>query len=551
MAKGGRRKLSTKIIAFCVVFTTILSIVIGWLGYNTYSKNVIERYQVYVNSLIKISASKINGDDIRSCIDTLHKSEDFQKMQNGLNTVKENAEVEFVYMVYFPNNQDHHHMGYVLNAYTKEELLKEAATVHSLGDPCGEGDFDDNMINLFYNSLYDNSNKTQTRFVNNTSEYGYIMTAYLPIMDSQGKGVCVLAMDISMNQIHENMRSYLITVALGTLILLVVFLLVFITIMKRSVITPIKSIAESAQNFVKQSYETEDPAQLSFREISVGTKDEIELLASSLNHMTSEIKNYMINLAGMSAEKERLGAELDVANQIQSNMFPTVFPAFPNRPEFDIYAIRTSVAGDGNFYDFFLVDENHLCIVAGKASGKGIPAMLFAVLAAANIRSFARLGYQPYRIAMETNNQLSQNNTEGLTVSVFVGVLDIKTGEMDYINAGQPTTIVKRAGTSFEEVSEVKSFVLANMENVNFSQNHIDFMQGDVMMLYTSGVSDTKNEHGDEFSEAHVSIQLNMILKHEYELDKILAAMNSSLNEFKNGSKDTSSGIMLMFRFFG
>jgi len=551
MAKGGQRKLSTKIIASCVVFTTVLSIVISWLGYNAYSKNILERYQVYVDSLIKISASNIDGDDMRTCINTLKKSENFQNTQKALNTIKKNAEVEFVYMVYFPKTQDPHHMSYVINAYTDKELLEEASTLHSLGDPCGEGEFDNNMIALFYNCLYDNSNKNQTRFVNNTSEYGYIMTAYLPVVDSQGKGVCVLAMDISMNQIHENMRSYLMTVALGTLILLVVFLLVFITIMKRSVIAPIKQIAESAQNFVQQSYETEDPAQLSFREISVSTKDEIELLASSLNHMTSEIKNYMINLAGMTAEKERIGAELNVANQIQANMFPTVFPAFPNRSEMDIYATRTTGDGDGNFYDFFLVDENHLCIVAGKASGKGIPAMLFAVLAAANIRSFARLGYQPYRIVLETNNQLSQNNTEGLTVSAFIGVVDLKTGEMDYINAGQPTTVVKRAGASFEEVSEVKSFVLANMENVNFRQNHLNFMQGDVMLLYTSGVSETKNDRGEEFSEVYISVQLNEIVKREYELDKILDAMNKALIEFKNGSKDTSGGIILIFRFLG
>lgn len=551
MAEVRQRKLSTKIIVCCVVFTTVLSIVIGWLGYKIYSDSLLERYQVYVDSVIKIAASDIDGNDMRACIDTLQESEGFKKTQMALNTVKEKSEMEYVYMVYFPSAEDPNLMAYVLNAYTEREFREEAETINSLGDLCGEGDFDEVMTSLFYNSQKDNGSKTQTRFHINVSEYGYMMTGYLPVMDSNGNGVCVLAMDVSMNQIHENMRSYLITVALGTLGLLAVFLFVFITIMNRSVILPIKSIAESAQNFVQQSYKAEEPSQLSFREVSVGTRDEIELLANSLNHMTREIKDYMVNLATMSAERERIETELDMANQIQNNIFPTVFPAFPNRSEFDIYAARTSMAGDGNFYDFFLIDRNHLCIVVGKASGKGIPAILFAVLAVANIRSFARLGYQPYRIVLETNNQLSQNNTEGLTVSVFVGVIDLKTGDMDYINAGMPDTIVKCAGTSFEEVSEVKSFILANMENVNFQQNHINFMQGDMMMLYTSGVSETKNQYGDEFSEPYVAIQLNEIIKREYELDKILEAMNDSLIEFKGGSDDTSSGVMLIFRFFG
>ncbi|NLB17665.1 MAG: SpoIIE family protein phosphatase, partial [Syntrophomonadaceae bacterium] len=436
MAEVGRKKLSTKIVVCCVVFTTILGVVVAWLGYDTFRDSLLERYQVYVNSIIEVAVEDIDGDDMHVCIDTLQKSDSYEETQNALNTVKEKTEMEYVYMIYFPNPEDSQHMAYVLNAYTEKELREEAETINTLGDPCGEGDFDEITTNLFYNSLSDDSNKTQTRFHVNDSEYGYNMTGYKPIMDSYGNGVCVIAMDIAMDQIHENMRSYLITVALGTLGLLIVFQLVFITIMNRSVIAPIKRIAESANNFVQQSYETEDPSQLSFREISVHTKDEIELLATSLNHMTSEIRDYMINLATMSAERERLGAELDVANQVQSNMFPTIFPAFPNRSEFDIYATSTSAGGDGHFYDFFLIDKNHLCIVVGEASGKGIPAMLFTILAASNIRSYARLGYQPYRIVLETNNQLSHNNTEGLTVSAFVGVVDLKTGEMDYINAG-------------------------------------------------------------------------------------------------------------------
>jgi serine phosphatase RsbU (regulator of sigma subunit) len=551
MAEAGQRKLSTKIIVYCVVFTAILSIIMGWLGYQTYSSSLLERYEIYVDSVLKIAASGIDGDEIRACIDTLQKSEGFNQVQLDLNTVKEESEMEYVYMVYFPDGQDPSRMAYVLNAYTEREFREEPETIRSLGDPCGEGDFDEIMMNLFYNSLRDNDNNTEARFYVNDSEFGYMMTGYLPVVDSAGNGVCVLAMDVSMDQIHENMRSYLITVALGTIVLLAVFLFVFITIMNRSVILPIKGIAHSAQNFVQQSYEIKDPSQLSFKEVSVNTKDEIELLANSLNHMTSEIKNYMINLATMSAERERIGAELNLAKQIQSNIFPTVFPAFPNRSDFDIYATRTSMVGDGNFYDFFLIDEDRLCIVVGEASGKGIPSTMFAVLAAANIRSFARLGYRPYRIVLETNNQLSQNNTEGLTVSAFVGVVDLNTGEMDYINAGMPNTLVKRAGTSFEEVDEVKSFVLANMENVNFQQNRIEFMQGDVLMLYTSGIANTKNQYGEEFTEPYVTIQLNEIIKREYELEKILETMKESLLEFSDGSDDTSGGTMLIFRFFG
>ncbi|NLL20035.1 MAG: hypothetical protein GX262_13625, partial [Clostridia bacterium] len=153
MAEAGQRKLSTKIIVYCVVFTAILSIIMGWLGYQTYSSSLLERYEIYVDSVLKIAASGIDGDEIRACIDTLQKSEGFNQVQLDLNTVKEESEMEYVYMVYFPDRQDPSRMAYVLNAYTEREFREEPETIRSLGDPCGEGDFDEIMMNLFYNSL--------------------------------------------------------------------------------------------------------------------------------------------------------------------------------------------------------------------------------------------------------------------------------------------------------------------------------------------------------------------------------------------------------------
>ncbi|NLB18511.1 MAG: hypothetical protein GX825_07270, partial [Syntrophomonadaceae bacterium] len=201
MEEVGRRRLSTKIVVCCVVFTTILSIVIGWLGYYTYKESLLERYQVYVDSIVRIAASDIDGDHMRDSIVTLTKSEVFERAQIALNTVKEESEMEYVYMVYFLNPGDPRQMAYVLNAYTERELREEADTINSLGDLCGEGDFDTVTTTLFYNSLRDDENKAQTRFHINDSEYCYNMTGYLPVMDSNGNGVCILAMDVSMDQI--------------------------------------------------------------------------------------------------------------------------------------------------------------------------------------------------------------------------------------------------------------------------------------------------------------------------------------------------------------
>jgi len=286
--------------------------------------------------------------------------------------------------------------------------------------------------------------------------------------------------------------------------------------------------------------------------IEVDTKDEIGQLAAAFNRMLVELKNYMSNLQVMTVDRERMTAELDVAKQIQRNMIPDTFPAFPERNEFDIYAALQPVNDGGeNFYDFFLVDRSHICMVMGDVSGSGIPATMFAVVTKTHIKNYAQLGYQPDRILVETNNQLSYKNDAGLTVSVFIGIVDLITGVMQYVNAGQMPPLWKHSGADFGFLHAKSCFALGNMENVPYWQQSVWLAQGDLVFMYTKGVAETIDDKGNEYTQEYLHEYLNGLVKHEYKLERILEGIGEDLQRFSGGALQKQDSTMLVFRYFG
>ena len=172
-------------------------------------------------------------------------------------------------------------------------------------------------------------------------------------------------------------------------------------------------------------------------------------------------------------------------------MLPSIFPAFPTHPEFDIYATMTPAKEvGGDFYDFFLVDDDHLCMVMADVSGKGVPAALFMVIAKTLLKNCAQTGQTPKQILETVNNQLCEGNKAEMFVTAWVGVLELSTGRLTAANAGHEYPILKKAGGRYELVKDRHGFVLAGMENSRYRQYDLQLDAGDVLFLYTDGVTE-------------------------------------------------------------
>ncbi len=242
----------------------------------------------------------------------------------------------------------------------------------------------------------------------------------------------------------------------------------------------------------------------------IDTNDEVQLLSESFERMTMSLKDYISNLTAVTAEKERIGAELDVAQNIQASMLPCIFPAFPDRKEFDIHASMTPAKEvGGDFYDFFMVDETHIAIVMADVSGKGVPAALFMVIGKTLIKDHTLLNKSLNDVFTDVNDLLCEANSEGLFITAFEGVLDLETGEFTYVNAGHEMPFLYRAATGYAPEKIRPGFVLAGMEGMRYKSGVIQLNVGDRVFQYTDGVTEATDANNQLYGMERLQAALN------------------------------------------
>lgn len=247
-------------------------------------------------------------------------------------------------------------------------------------------------------------------------------------------------------------------------------------------------------------------------QIKVESDDETAELGEAFNHMTSSLKEYIANPSRVTAEKERIGAELRIATQIQASMLPCIFPPFPERDEFDIYASMTPAKEvGGDFYDFFMIDDDHMAIVIADVSGKGIPAALFMVIAKTQLKNQAQMGASPKEILEIVNNQLCENNEAEMFVTAWLGIYEISTGKLTAANAGHEYPAIKRADGQFELFRDKHGFVLAGMENVRYREYQLQLYAGDMLFVYTDGVTEATDGNNKLYGAERMLRALNSL----------------------------------------
>lgn len=230
-------------------------------------------------------------------------------------------------------------------------------------------------------------------------------------------------------------------------------------------------------------------------------------------------------------EKERIGAELHVATQIQTSLLPCVFPAFPEYEEFDIYA-STNPAKEvgGDFYDFFLVDKDHLALVMADVSGKGVPAALFMMITKTLLKNVVQSGLSPKAALESVNNQLLENNEAGMFVTVWLGIYEISTGKLTAANAGHEYPAIKRADGLFELFRDKHGFVMGGMENVKYQEYELALHAGDVLFLYTDGVAEATDGNNQLYGTDRMLKALNR--KPDASSKELLFALGADMERF-------------------
>ena len=266
--------------------------------------------------------------------------------------------------------------------------------------------------------------------------------------------------------------------------------------------------------------------------------------------METDMINYIENLKAVTAEQERLGAELSIAASIQQDALPDIFPAFPDRGEFDVYAMMDPAREvGGDFYNFFLVDDDHLALIIADVSGKGIPGCL--TMMAVNILTEykAMQGGSPAEVLASVNHTFYEHNRAEMFVTVWIGILEISTGKLTAANAGHEYPAIYRKGSGFEILKDKHGLVLGGMDGMQYKDYEIQLEPGDKLFVYTDGLPEATSSDMELFGMERMTDALNEVSEETPE--GILKGVLERVNEFVGEAPQFDDLTMLCLEYNG
>ena len=311
-----------------------------------------------------------------------------------------------------------------------------------------------------------------------------------------------------------------------------------------------KRIAKPLNDITKRISQLREGDMEFKMEDSYRTGDEIEVLAESFAAISHKTVEYVDHVRTVTAEKERIGTELEMATRIQLAMLPHIFPPFPDRTEFDIYASMDPAREvGGDFYDFFLVDDDHLCLVMADVSGKGIPAALFMMACKIILQSVAMLGSSPAQVLTRTNEAICSNNQEEMFITVWLGILEISTGKLTAANAGHEYPVVMQPDGRFEIFRDKHGLVIGAMDGMKYREYEMELKPGAKLFVYTDGVPEAANAENEMFGMDRLVTALNKV--RDGSPEDVLAGVSRDLDRFVRDAEQFDDVTMLCMEYKG
>ena len=546
--------LRFKVVVVIILAALVLSVIAVTISYHVYSTTMDEHYRTLSSNLAKTAATQLDPDDILRYYNAVKqigtydddkywsdkeyrkefdakanalKDDRYYEMLDVLFDIKNSNGITYLYVQKLEGNT----VTYIMDADESEDQcqLGMVTPVSSTA----EVEHPENGIPAFISS----------------GNFGWLVTSVEPVRDENGNPVALVGVDISMNDIMKDRADYLRIVTIFMSIAVVVLIAVILFGIAKALIKPINMLSEATRSFVQdQSSERKEDSAIS--RLNIRTGDEVETLCDSVKQMERDINRYIVNLTAITAEKERIGAELNVASQIQADMLPRIFPAFPDRKEFDLYASMTPAKEvGGDFYDFFMIDDSHLGMVMADVSGKGVPAALFMVIAKTLIKNRSMMGGGPAEILKYVNDQLCEGNEAELFVTVWLAILDVTTGKGLAANAGHEHPAICRKDGKFDLEIYRHSPAVATMEGMRFREHEFELHPGDRLFVYTDGVPEATNKEKVLFGNERMLEALNSDPYAEPE--QILNNVRTHIDAFVKDAEQFDDLTMLCIEYKG
>lgn len=310
----------------------------------------------------------------------------------------------------------------------------------------------------------------------------------------------------------------------------------------RSITSPLRDLSGAALEIASGNLELQLP--------EIKSRDEVGDLADSFHIMKRDLRAYIDNLTNTTAAKERIESELRIAREIQMGILPKLFPAFPDRPEFDVFAsIEPAKEVGGDLYDFFFVDERHFCFLVGDVSGKGVPAAFFMAVTKTLLKVVSERGLDPGEILSKVNSDLSEENESCMFVTLFLAIMNIETGETRYASAGHNPPLLVPCHGDPEWIPPSREPVAGVMQGMEYTTNVMTLRPGDTLFVYTDGVTEAMNPKRELFSEQRL---MDLASSAEgMNASGLIGQVDAAIKEFAEGAEQSDDITMLAMQYCG
>ena len=394
--------------------------------------------------------------------------------------------------------------------------------------------------------------KSQQEAMRNAKqEYAYLADAgnyvdyytYLTTLDNR---ILFVGMTYDLTVLRQSIQSQTVFGTVSAVSYQFLLSVICMALIAYFIIRPLKDVQRDIRVYTDTKKSSEVIRSLS--KIKAG--NEIGQLAEDIIELTREIDNYTETIAAISAEEERIGTELALAARIQESMLPMIFPPYPDRQDFEIYAsMNPAKEVGGDFYDFFFIDDDHLCLVIADVSGKGVPAAMFMTISKIILANTAMLGKSPAETLENANAAICSNNREEMFVTVWIGILELSTGILTASNAGHEYPIIKQPEGKFELIKDRHGFVVGGMEGLRYTSYSMRLAPGSKVFLYTDGLPEATDADNCMFGTDRILQVLNE--DPDQDPEQILRTVTNAVNDFVKDAEQFDDLTMLCLHYRG
>lgn len=373
--------------------------------------------------------------------------------------------------------------------------------------------YNENLINITY---FDYHGKKYIPYVKNLENETVLI-------------ICIPKYELFKYLVEHVIILFGIFMAIG----LIISILLYIGL-KKYIDAPIEKLTDIAHKIGEGELNTE---------IKLEKPLEFANLAKTFNKMAKDIKN-------ITKDRQRIESELSLAKEIQASSLPNVFPPFPDKSEFDIFAgMEPAKEVGGDFYDFYLIDDDNFMFLIADVSGKGVPAALFMMTTKTLINYIAKSGLPPQKMIETINQKICENNKQGFFITMLAGIVNIKTGKINFVNCGHNPPLIKQNGGAYKYLELESNLVLGVFDKAEYSVQEMQLNKGDTIFLYTDGITEAVNESDEQYGEEKLLKTLNSIDADSIRLT--LYGIKTDVKQFAHGVAHSDDMTMLMFKYNG